>query len=165
MSLNNLGKNNPMYGKRGNLNHMYGKISPMLGKTHTKETKKKISLANYGKTHTKETKRKMSLARIGKKLSEETKKKLSVANKGKIPWHKGQIDVYSKESNLKRSETHKKILHRAKNYILISPEGIEIKVFNLNGFCNDNDLSIRCMTQVVCGRQKQHKGWKFKEKW
>jgi len=46
-----------------------------LGKKHTEETKKKISLANIGKHQYKHT--------------EETKRKLSNSHKGQIPWNKG----------------------------------------------------------------------------
>lgn len=42
----NAGPNNPMYGKTGNLHHGYGKPSPFAGKTHTDETKLKMSKHN-----------------------------------------------------------------------------------------------------------------------
>ncbi|AGE49885.1 GIY-YIG catalytic domain-containing endonuclease [Paramecium bursaria Chlorella virus Can18-4] len=76
----------------GEKNHMYGRTgekSPNYGKTLDEETKKKISEAMTGKTHTNETKQKMSKARIGEKhhfygktLSDENKQKLSEANTG-----------------------------------------------------------------------------------
>ena len=72
-----------------------------LGKTHSKETRKKISKGNMvaklgntyrlGKTHTNKTKNQISnslkgnsnkLGKIGYKLSEETKKKMSAARTG-----------------------------------------------------------------------------------
>ena len=52
------GENHPMYNK-------HGKDNPNYGKTHTEETKKKISEANKGKQSRNK----------GKPLSEETKKK------------------------------------------------------------------------------------------
>ena len=62
----------------------------MKGKSHTKETRKKISDANLGRILTKETCKKMSDARIGKKSpmfgkhhTEETTKKISQGRKGK----------------------------------------------------------------------------------
>ena len=66
-----------------------GMISPMHGKTHTQETKTKISISStgknngfYGKTHTKETKEKIkkSLTNnkncLGRIISTETKEKI-----------------------------------------------------------------------------------------
>jgi hypothetical protein len=78
-----------------------GENHPLYGKTHSEESKKKISDANkgeknpmYGKKLSEETKKKLSEAmrgkyegenhpNYGKKLSEETKRKMSDAQKGK----------------------------------------------------------------------------------
>ena len=46
------------------------------------ETKKKISIANTGKKRTEETKSKLKKYRLGKKHSNKTKKKISIANSG-----------------------------------------------------------------------------------
>lgn len=59
----------------GERNHFYGK-------THTKETSKKISLSNKNRVHTEEARRKMSASQKGRKHSEETKNKISKANIG-----------------------------------------------------------------------------------
>jgi group I intron endonuclease len=48
----------------------------MTGKTHSKETKIKMSKARFGKTHTTETRQLMSETRKGRVTSEETKQKL-----------------------------------------------------------------------------------------
>jgi len=58
------GKNNPMYGK-------CGKESPMYGKRHTEETKKKISIANSNPSV--ERRQKISKALKGKKKTEAHK--------------------------------------------------------------------------------------------
>lgn len=50
-----------------------------LGKKHTEEAKRKMSIAGKGRKHTKETRKKMSLSRLGHKHSEETRRKLSKA--------------------------------------------------------------------------------------
>ena len=63
------GKNNPMYGKRGEETGMYGRTgdkNPMFGKHLSKETKKKISKSNKGKIVSKETKQKISKSQLGK---------------------------------------------------------------------------------------------------
>jgi len=92
----------------------------LYGKTHSEETRKKVSEALqgeknhfYGKTHSeetirkiseakknpsKETRRKMSEAKKGRTASEETRKKLSKAHKGK---------TLSEEHRRKMSESAK----------------------------------------------------------
>lgn len=67
-----------------------GDSNPFYGKTHTKETKDRLSEkaservgelnAFYGKTHTQETRDKIAKSRLGKSLSSETKLKLSTHN-------------------------------------------------------------------------------------
>ena len=63
----------------------------MKGKTHSAETRRKISDSHKGKILSEETKRKLSEANKGntyhkgKKVSEETRRKISEANKGHLP--------------------------------------------------------------------------------
>jgi hypothetical protein len=88
------GKNNPMFGKRGEENPFYGKhhseeakkkiSETSKGKHLSEESRKKISNVRKGKHHSEETKKKISDANKGKHLSEETKKKMSDAHKGKL---------------------------------------------------------------------------------
>ena len=61
----------------------------MLGKTHSEETKRKISEAKKGKTRSEETKIKMSEAQKGRTHSEETRRKLSELVKGRKWWNDG----------------------------------------------------------------------------
>ena len=86
-------------------NSLKGHSSPMKGRFHSEETKKKISKIHKGKPSalkgrpkSEETKKKMSDARKGYKMSDSTKKKLSDANKGKS---------YSDEYKKKMSERTK----------------------------------------------------------
>ena len=60
-----------------------------LGRKHSEETRKKMSIAHLGHVpwikgvgHTEETRKKISESSKGRKVSEETRKKLSWANKG-----------------------------------------------------------------------------------
>jgi hypothetical protein len=62
---------------------MQGIDHPFYGKTHSEETKLKMSESLKGKTRTKEHQRKLTESLRGKTLSEETKRKISEAKKGK----------------------------------------------------------------------------------
>jgi len=53
------------------------------GRHHSKETKRKLSLACTGYSHTEEAKRKIGLASTARKRSEETRIRMSEGNKGK----------------------------------------------------------------------------------
>jgi len=53
-----------------------------LGRHHTEETKRKISLAHKGKKLSEEHKRKIVAKLIGRPVSEETRKKIGDANRG-----------------------------------------------------------------------------------
>ena len=79
----NMGENNPMFGK-------YGELNPNYGSQHSEETKKKISETRiekgvakgennpmYGKKHSEESRRKMSDSLKGREMSEETRLKIS----------------------------------------------------------------------------------------
>ena len=59
-----------------------GENHRMFGKHHSDETKRKISESQIGKTHSDETKRKISESQIGKTHSEETKRKISESQSG-----------------------------------------------------------------------------------
>ena len=87
LSLANIGKNNPNYGKKCSI-----------------ETRKKMSIANSGKNHPQygkersaETKLKLSEAGKGRTTSAETRKKQSIANSGKNNPNYG-IRKYGKNS-------------------------------------------------------------------
>lgn len=60
-----------------------GEQNPFYGKTHSAETREKLSNSAKGRMVSDETKKKISIAGKGKHHTEETKKKLSIALKGK----------------------------------------------------------------------------------
>jgi group I intron endonuclease len=84
------GKNNPMYGMRGEL-------SPSYGKHLSKEAKQRLSEFHTGKKLSNETKRKLSEYRTGRPMSEETKKKISDATKGEKAYWYGKKRIFSEE--------------------------------------------------------------------
>lgn len=88
--------------------HNKGENNGMYGKSHSEETRKKLSLSHIGKNFhpnwkpnieqrekiSKKAKERLSdknkHPRFGKHCSDETKKKISEKNKGRIPWNKNK---------------------------------------------------------------------------
>ena len=85
-----------------------------LGRTHTKETKIKISLSNIGKTHSEETKLKIGQKGKGRYFSEQTRDKMGKSQKGRTHTIETKIKIslgrkgkiHSLESIKKMSKTH-----------------------------------------------------------
>jgi group I intron endonuclease len=69
-------------------NETFGGEQVMIGKHHSKETKKKISIANTGRQFSDEHRNKLSKIKKGKHHSEETKNRMSIAKLGKPSWNK-----------------------------------------------------------------------------
>lgn len=51
----------------------------------------------------------------------------------------------------------------AKEFLVTSPEGVEMVICGLNAFCKAEGLLQGEMSNVVTGRAKSHKGWKCKK--
>ena len=103
-----LGNKNPMYGKKIKLSatHKEALRNANIGKTHSDETKKKMSEIrigkpawNKGKSFSAESKEKMRIAKLGSKQSEETKEKRKIAMLGKNSYKR------SEETRKKMSES------------------------------------------------------------
>lgn len=45
----------------------------------------------------------------------------------------------------------------------INPEGMQVTITNLRGFCREHGLNIVQMRQLISGRRKRHKGWTWRE--
>lgn len=126
------------------------------------ETKRKISEANvgtnnpmfgrtgesnprFGTIHTDEARLKMSEANTGKTISLDTRNKLSAINLGKVA---------STETKRKMAES------KAKNWVIIYPNGDEETIRNLTAFCRDNKLDPGTMIKVAKGKLTKHKGFR-----
>ena len=156
--------------------------SPMLGKNHNEETKKKMSETHKGKTVIilEETKKKISEKLKGRKtpwmekpLSEETKKKISESKKGKITWMKGRH--HTKESKKILSEKNKNYKHTqdAKNkisekqkikWIIKTPNNDLLEFFGYDSFKEyviKNSLDVSVETLKSYGKNK---GWVIENK-
>jgi hypothetical protein len=121
----NTGERNPMWGRRGTNNPLFGiKLSedrrkllsdkaklrlgeknPMFGKTQSEETRKKISEKAIGRKHTQETKGKMSKNLKGIRKTEEWKKKIGDAQRGEKSWRYGMR--YTDEQKKQMSDYYK----------------------------------------------------------
>lgn len=53
---------------------------------------------------------------------------------------------------------------KAKYYIVTTPDGEEIGVFNLKKFCRENDIDRRHLHGVIAGKRKHHRGYKARYK-
>lgn len=79
-----VGKNNPFYGKTHS-NETKAKLSEIAkNRKHSKETKEKIRQSSLGRMHTEESKIKMSNMKKGQKHTKETKEKFKIIAKERI---------------------------------------------------------------------------------
>lgn len=76
----------------------------MLGKKHSEDTKKKLSLMFKGCKHTEEAREKIIKSLIGHKVSEETRAKISKTNTGKKRSEETKINISNSLKGRKLSE-------------------------------------------------------------
>jgi hypothetical protein len=134
-----------------------GENHPWWGRSHTEESKQKISntkkenfksgkqTPRCGFKHSEESKEKNRQSHLGKKRSKEAIEKTRQANLGRP-----QTDFQKQ----KATEANQK------KWLIIKPDGTEEIIINLNKYCRENNLSNSNMITVASGRQKQHKGYK-----
>lgn len=122
-------------------------ISTSKGRTHTEESKKKMSLAKLGKPMSSEAIEKNRIAQTGKKLSEEHKKNISIgvgsgeeAPRYNIP--------HTEETKNKISET------KGHGWFLLSPDENVVYVKSLRKFAQENGLHRKNLTNGY-----RSKGW------
>lgn len=139
-----MGEKNPNYGRVFSEEHRRKIGDSRKGKTHSEETRHKISIKNKGlkKPKSEDHKKKLSEANKGKKMSDETKDKLSKVLKGKNTWSKGRKNPHvgipcSEETKAKKRliSTGKKHTEESKNKMSeIRKEYYKNKreVFNIN---------------------------------
>lgn len=107
----------------------------------SKKTRSKMSAAKKGKPS----------PNLGKKFSPEH---CANIGKTKIGNKNNNGRVHTHEHNEKVAET------KRKDYIATTPDGQEIFVHGLAGFCRDNGLNSHLMSEVALGHNKHHRGWK-----
>ena len=155
-----------------------GRPSPMLGKKHSEETKRKMK----GKKLSEEHRRKLSEAHKGKTLSGEHRKKISESNKGKNIWMKGKHlseetkkkmsealkgkpsgmlgKKHSEETKKKMSEAHKNG-KQSKKVLQLSLDGELIREWDSTMECGRNGFNQSSVAACCRGERKTHKGFKW----
>lgn len=95
--------------------------------------------------------------------SEETKKKIGYANKGKDPWNKGKIDIFSEESRKKISINHSDVSgENNPMYGKHQPEAAKKKIGDIHrGRKYINNGTINKMVKPNELQQYLDNGWKF----
>ncbi len=129
-----------------------------LGIPRSEETKRRISESRTGITLSQEARdaiaRGVKQRFIDHPVSEETRKKIGDAHRGK---------VYGDETRKKISAASKgRIQSGAKNWILLSPIGVEHEVYCLKRFCMENNLTWKPLSNSTNGIpiiKGSSKGW------
>lgn len=117
-----------------------------------------------GREFTKQHKDKLSLSHKGKKMLEKTRKALFKSNIGRIPSKESKMKIAHtrKERGIKPSKKaiSKLIESNSKEYIITDPFGVIFNIKNLSKFCRENNLEVKNMSALACGKGKFHRGWK-----
>lgn len=91
----------------------------------------------------------------GSVKSFDARRRISLALKGRSSPLKGRSK--SKESIERQAHS------RSRNWIVISPDGIEHRIRNLNAFCRLKGLNSGKMILVAQGVRNTHAGWKCRK--
>lgn len=133
-----------------------------LGKPLSEETKQKIGRPGekhplYGKPRSEETKQKISQTLTGHSISEETREKLSLSQSGE---NNGFFGKHHDEQTKKKLSDIRSA--QSALYKITKPNGeIEI-VKNLRVYCENNNLTVSSMRNVIKGKCKPRKGYPYK---
>ncbi len=135
-----------------------GKVNSIETRNKIKETMRKngsvVGTKNpfYGKTHSKESRLKISKAGVGRKRSQSAL--LNSSNAMKSYWKDSQY-------RLKTGNTISKSLYS--QYEVIDPLGNIYNVCGLKPFCKIHNLNNSSMCAVATGRKQHHRNWKCKK--
>lgn len=166
---------------------MVGEKNHFYGKTHTEESKKKISLIHKGKTINEKTKlavskrhknvplseehkEKIRKSLTGIKRTEDQRKKISDSKKGKPITEKQKKEHsirmtgegnpnYGMKTSPEKTEKIRKSNSKY-TYKCISPSGKEYITYSMKHFCEQYNLTKPSMLAVAHNKKTDYKGWK-----
>jgi NUMOD3 motif len=122
------------YGERTHSKETKEKITKFLtGRKQSNETKQKRSESLKGHVESEETRKKIGLKNKGKKRSKETIKKLSDSHKGKTPWMKGKHHTEKSKEKSRQSHIGKKDTDETKKRKKIAFSGEKNPMFGKRG--------------------------------
>ena len=167
--------------------HMTGEKNHFYGKTHSEETRKKISLIHKGKTINEKTKlavskrhkgvplneehkEKIKKSLTGLKRTEEQRKRISEAKKGKPNTEKQKREHSIRMTGsgnpnygVKTSPEKAEKIRRSNSkytYKCISPSGEEYITYSMIQFCKEHNISKPMMLDVAHNKKEHFRGWK-----
>lgn len=152
--------------------------SPMLGLTHSDESKQRMAQSQTGKKHSENTKIKISQAHLGAKFTKEHCEKISKSKLGrplkestkKLLTEIRNTDEWKKEKSrlgklqdhskwLSRESIEKRTITRSGIFIVTNPQGESFQIRGLASFCREHDLDQGSMTKVAQGKRNTCHGW------
>lgn len=141
----------------------------------SEEFRKKCSEKWLGSKNPGSKRKGKSLEEIyGKEKADKIRKKYSLATSGENNPRYGKgykirgknNPMYGKKQpgGMKKivSKLHKNNEWAAKEYIIITPNGIEESIRNLSKYCREKNLTYKCMKEVLRGIYFQHKGYSLR---
>lgn len=117
-----------------------GKNNPMYGKTHTKETKRKISEINKNRVH--------------KTFTDEHKRKISEANKGR---KMTEEQIQKRLKNIVGKYTGKNNKNTKKHHLTFNDGNSIVVDIGIKQWCKENNYSISCLYEVKTGKRLNYK--------
>lgn len=164
--------------------NIFPRAGSAMGHTVSEETRKKMSASQKariqrerrGTPKTPEQRAKQSARMIAEGISQEHKEKLRagydafILKRGK-PGRKPVVKPPVEKKKRTFSYHFYDPAHLAhvrelaaeassREYLMTSPDGVQIAIKNLRKFARDNELVYSCLAKVVSGARAHHKGWK-----
>ena len=147
-----------------------------IGRKHSPEAIAKMRQARVGFRHSDETRRRISELKRGQTLPEserqkrrgyrhtdEAKARIGAAHRGQQrpeEWKQHMRGITRSDATRQRL-SDAAVRRNGRTYRFISPEGEIIVTHNMKAFAQAHNLSPACVSDLVRGRQKQHRGWTF----